>query len=168
MTQSLHYAAVTFGTILLIMVTVTIHVIALFGFQGGISQVAEWESHKLRHRAARETVFVGLIVVGLCGVHILEVLLWSFGYLISGALQSFGDAFYFSLTTYTTVGPVDVVVGPAFRSFAAIESLLGPIMLAWSTAFLVDILHKFPPPPTRHPGGQRHPAPAHHDGKGAP
>lgn len=154
MPEALQYSAVTLGTIILIMATVAIHVIALFVFRRAIARLATWDQHHPRHHATRETVLVGLIVVGLCAVHILEVIAWAVGYLAAGALHNFDDAFYFSLTTYTTVGATGVAVSDLFRSFAGIESLLGPIMLAWSTAFLVDILHQFPAPPQRH-GTQR-------------
>lgn len=117
-------------------VTVTIHM-------GGLFLLRRWIRRLLRgsgfdHHVMRETLVVSALVIGLCAVHITEVFAWACGYYAMGALSEFGDAFYFSLTTYTTVGPDGLSVNRIYRGVAGFESLLGPMMVAWSTAFMVE------------------------------
>lgn len=87
-----------------------------------------------------ETMVVSTVVIMLSMFHLLEVVLWGFALMWLGAVRNAPDAFYVSLTTYTTLGPDDVPFDPRFRSLAGFESLLGPLMIAWSTAVLAAVL----------------------------
>lgn len=87
-----------------------------------------------------ETLIVSLVVVILSTFHFLEVLLWGVAYYWIGAVGSLFDAGYYSLTTYTTLGPTDVAFDQRFRGLAGFESLIGPLMIAWSTAVIVTVL----------------------------
>ena len=87
-----------------------------------------------------ETLIVSLVVIILSSFHFLEVLLWGVAYYWIGAVGSLFDASYYSLTTYTTLGPTDVVFDQRFRGLAGFESLIGPLMIAWSTAVIATVL----------------------------
>lgn len=89
-----------------------------------------------------ETLIVSLVVVILSTFHFLEVLLWGAAYYWLGAVKSFLDAGYYSLTTYTTIGPSDVEFDQRFRGLAGFESLIGPLMIAWSTAVIATVLSR--------------------------
>ncbi|WP_454916345.1 ion channel [Xanthobacter sediminis] len=94
-------------------------------------------TQSFRHHVMRETFVVSTMVVGLCVLHLAEILAWTGGYLAIGALPDFSDAIYYSLTTYTTLGADGLSIGRNYRAVAGFESLLGPMMMAWSTASLV-------------------------------
>jgi hypothetical protein len=87
-----------------------------------------------------ETIVVTTVVLILSVFHFLEVVLWGTAFFALGAVRSVPDAFYYSLTTYTTLGPTDVAFDQRFRALAGFESLLGPLMIAWSTAALATVL----------------------------
>lgn len=121
--------------LVLAVVTVLIHMLVLYALRTRLQRVTPTHNHRLH--VVRETIAVSVIVVSLCLAHLTEIVTWGFGYMMIGALHDVGDAVYFSMTMYTTVGPDGVSVPPAFRGVAGFESLIGPIMVAWSTAFLV-------------------------------
>ena len=74
--------------------------------------------------------------------HTVQVWLWAAAFMINGALPTLADAIYFSLVTYTTVGYVDVTVGPETRIFGAMAAVTGVLNFGLSTAFLVRLIAK--------------------------
>lgn len=48
---------------------------------------------------------------------------------------TFLDIFYFSGTTYTTVGYGDIVLIGAGRTISVVESLMGLVLIAWTASF---------------------------------
>jgi hypothetical protein len=57
------------------------------------------------------------------------------GFLIwLGALQTYDDAFYFSLVTFATLGYGDMA--PGYRIFGALAATCGSLMVGWSTALI--------------------------------
>ncbi|MFG1479261.1 ion channel [Xanthobacter sp. V4C-4] len=135
MSQAVQYANVVFVCLLLAVLTVMIHMCGLYMLRRWIHRLVRTEN--FHHHVMRETYVVSALVLGLCVIHIAEIMVWATGYVSMGALQDYGDAVYYSLTTYTTVGPDGVSVGRTYRGVAGFESLLGPMMMAWSTAALV-------------------------------
>ena len=87
-----------------------------------------------------ETLIVSTMVIILSTFHFLEVTLWGAALYGLGAVNTIADAGYFSLTTYTTLGATDVPFDQRFRALAGFESLLGPLMIAWSTALIATVL----------------------------
>ncbi|MFG1418409.1 ion channel [Xanthobacter sp. V0B-10] len=136
MNEGIAYAHLILVCLGLAFLTVVIHMSGLFVLRHWIRRLLR--SGSFSHHVMRETFVVSALVIGLCVVHLTEVLAWAWGYLVTGALASFNDALYFSLTTYTTVGSDGVSIPRVFRGIAGFESLLGPMMVAWSTAFMVE------------------------------
>ncbi|MBL1143198.1 MAG: two pore domain potassium channel family protein [Proteobacteria bacterium] len=76
--------------------------------------------------------------------HLLEILIFAgaLQYMYLHSLIAFSladphflDIFYFSGTTYTTVGYGDIVlIGPG-RTIAVVESLMGLVLIAWTASF---------------------------------
>jgi len=56
------------------------------------------------------------------------------------ALPSFREALYFSTISYATIGYSDEAIAREWRMVAALEGILGVILLGWSTAFFVRVL----------------------------
>ena len=63
--------------------------------------------------------------------------------LFAGNLQdSFVDFFYFSITTYTTLGVGDVYPLGNMRIVAGLQSLVGLVLIAWTATFKLGYLFK--------------------------
>lgn len=108
----------------------------------------------LKHVAARfDTRFSRLRLIILLWVSMVSIVLaltvqiwiWSFAWVLSGALDDWNTAIYFSLVTYTTLGYGDIVLGPGLRIFAAFAAVGGLLSFGISTAFLIGILTRFMP-----------------------
>ena len=73
---------------------------------------------------------------------VLQVMLWALLYELGGALDSFSEALYFSLVTFTSLGYGDVTVGLDWRLVAGCQALSGLLLVGWSTALLVVVLQR--------------------------
>ncbi|WP_340589133.1 potassium channel family protein [Erythrobacter alti] len=81
--------------------------------------------------------------------HLAEVMLFAFAFYLmhwntdlgsiagSGAIDSenFVDYFYFSITTYTTLGVGDLIPTGAVRIVTGVEALVGLVLIAWTASF---------------------------------
>jgi len=91
-----------------------------------------------------------LVILGLVFlVHLAEVMLFAIAYYLMhwteglGRLAGGSDAgpadflryFYFSISSYTTLGFGDIVPVGALRILAGIEALTGLVLIAWSASF---------------------------------
>ena len=80
-------------------------------------------------------------VVALMLLHAIEVAVWAQFYFHEHCFPDLGTAYYFSLTSYTTVGYGDVVLVRPWRFLGGWEAMLGVLMFGWSTAALATLLH---------------------------
>jgi voltage-gated potassium channel len=80
--------------------------------------------------------FTALTIV----LHLLQTLLWACFYRWHG-LPSWEAAFYFSVSSYSTVGS-DVSLPKVWRSLGAVESIVGVLMCGMSVSALVVIATK--------------------------
>ena len=78
-------------------------------------------------------IALGAIVGGLT----IEVWLFALSIFAMGALPDLGEAIYFALVTYTTLGYGDVTLSAGYRIFGAFGSVTGLLVFGLSTAFLV-------------------------------
>jgi hypothetical protein len=92
-----------------------------------------------RHPAL-QAGFIVLIVLALFGVHALEIGVFALAYRGLGEIATLEAALYFSATSFSTLGYGDVVIAPPWRLIAAVEGLIGFLMIGWSTAFLVSVI----------------------------
>jgi hypothetical protein len=125
---------------LLVVVTVIIHFAGLLV----LTRMLDARGHKLRaHRSvAGQFVLLVLVVLGLIAIHTIEIWLYALTYLAVGALGDLESALYFSTVTFSTIGYGDIVLGPEWRLFGAIEAANALILFGWSTAFLISITAK--------------------------
>ncbi len=87
-------------------------------------------------------IFTLLAVFALIVLHFVEIWLFAFLYDYLGALHSFSEALYFSTISYATIGYSDASIDQQWRMVAALEGVLGVILLGWSTAFFVRVLSR--------------------------
>lgn len=84
----------------------------------------------------------GIGFVAVVFAHTVQVWVWAFSFILLGALNEMGEAIYFALSTYTTLGYGDVILGREHRTFAAMAAVTGLLNIGLSTAFLVGMFSK--------------------------
>jgi len=72
-------------------------------------------------------------------LHMSQILLWAAFYRWE-CFPSWEAAFYFSITSYSTVGYGDLVLPAAWRSLGPVESAAGVLMCGLSASFLFAIV----------------------------
>lgn len=86
--------------------------------------------------------------------HMVHALLYALVYLTLERIGGFGtiggerghdleDAFYFSITSYTTLGIGDLYPTGALRIISGIEALNGLVMVGWSASMTYIYMEKF-------------------------
>ncbi len=119
-------------------------------------EVLNWLSKVLARLAWVGRPRVALLICALLVVHIVEIWIFSGGIMLAewhGGLgdlqgdhsQGVLDYVYYSSMTYTTVGYGDLFpVGP-LRFIAAMEALLGLMLITWSASFTYLEMQRFWP-----------------------
>lgn len=95
-----------------------------------------------RQRSLQSIVGTLLALFILFFTALIQILLWALLYRMGGALDSIGEALYFSVVTFTSLGYGDVTVGPTWQLVAGCEALSGLLLVGWSTALLVVVLQR--------------------------
>jgi voltage-gated potassium channel len=141
-------------------------------FQGaGMAGLIHW----VRAHFARATYRLGplhaavLLVrftIVIFVLHILQILLWA-GFYRWNCFPSWESAFYFSTSSYSTVGYGDLVLPPMWRALGPVESVTGVLMCGLSVSLLFAIVsllvqheEQFPPDVAK-PVAERASRPAH-------
>jgi ion channel len=75
------------------------------------------------------------IVWWLVVLHLAEISIWGLFYQWRGFFPDAESAFYFSASTYTTLGYGDVLLAKPWRMLGPIESLMGVLMFGLSTGY---------------------------------
>lgn len=125
----------------MIAVCVVIHGMGLFTIQRAISgerMTKRFET--LRPLSVTGAGFTLIAVFAIIFIHFVEIWLFAFLYDYLGALHSFSESLYFSTISYATIGYSDASIHDEWRMVAALEGVVGIILLGWSTAFFVRIL----------------------------
>jgi len=103
--------------------------------------------------AHRYRVLLGVMVIFV--IHIIEIVIFAFGYYLVLTMPSMGDmsgnssdfvslidCIYFSFVTYTTIGYGDIFVHGYARYITGVEALLGLTLITWSASFLFIEMQK--------------------------
>ena len=75
----------------------------------------------------------------IIALHLLHICLWTTFYHWR-CFPSWETAFYFSTSSYTTVGYGDVVLSQTWRTLGAVESVVGVLMTGLSVSVLFAIM----------------------------
>ncbi len=130
----------------LVVLCVFIHGFGLFGLNRALrSEAAAERLRRLNALSPRGVLFTLGMVVSMLALHGLEIWLFALVYLALGAIPSLESALYFSTISYSTVGYNDTHVLAEWRLLGAFESLLGMILLGWSTAFFFRMIGRIDP-----------------------
>jgi voltage-gated potassium channel len=137
----------------LTVLTVMMHSV---GTYGAIAHARKWQTASIPRPWVRVVGTMGGLVMFLLIVHLVEAAIWAAALFWWEAIPDFSTALYYSLTSYSTVGYGDVLLPESARLLGPIESVLGVMMLGWSTAVIVAVVQKVFRETT--PGGQVPPA----------
>jgi hypothetical protein len=126
--------------VVLVFGTVLIHAACTAG-------VIVWLRSPATHRwvkrsAVRRAAVLATLVCLMSMAGYLESGLWAGFYVMVHALPTFGDAIYFSLVTFTTLGYGDITLDEKWRVLAAFEAANGIIMFGWTTAIIATVAHR--------------------------
>src|SRR5467141_2321836 len=110
----------------------------------GMAMVIAWARPRfapevLRLGAIRSAILVIGLMTAFIGLHLLEILLWA-GFYRWLCFPSWESAFYFSTSSYATVGYGDVVLPQMWRTLGPVESIIGVLMCGLSTSFLFAVV----------------------------
>jgi hypothetical protein len=75
-------------------------------------------------------------------LHFIEILIFAVFFRYVGALRSMEEALYYSASCYATLGTAASNFAEEWRLVGALESLIGFVLIGWSTAFMVRTLRK--------------------------
>jgi voltage-gated potassium channel len=95
-------------------------------------------------RTVRMSSSAVLVMQATIGVIILQgliILLWA-SYYRWLCFSSWESSFYFSATSYSTVGYGDVLLPPKWRLFGPLESMLGVLMCGLSVSLLFALVNR--------------------------
>ncbi len=132
----LHFAY----AVALIFATTFIHAACTVAVLGWVRSVTS-RHWAVRSAAARGTVIAALVLLMALAAY-LESALWAVLYWAVDALPELGEALYFSLVTFTTLGYGDITLDEEWRLLAAFEAANGIIMFGWTTAIIVAVANR--------------------------
>jgi voltage-gated potassium channel len=97
-------------------------------FARGIKTQNLWQTAVLMIRFTSVTILL----------HLVQVLLWTVFYRVR-CFRSWESCFYFSATSYSTVGYGDIVLPPVWRLLGPAEAIMGVLMCGISVSALFAI-----------------------------
>ena len=117
-------------------------------------EMLNWLSIKVPQMTVRNRTRVLVALIGAILAHLVEIWLFALAYYfviyyekigtLEGAFDgSLYDCFYFSISTYTTVGYGDITPMGDIRFLAGLESLVGLVLITWTASFLFVEMQKF-------------------------
>jgi len=112
----------------------------------GIAVLIRWARASIERGVARLSALHAAILmirfsIWVIGLHFVQILLWSIFYRWS-CLPSLESSFYFSATSYSTVGYGDIVLPRVWRLLGPVESLTGVLMCGISVSCLFVVATK--------------------------
>ena len=132
--------SIIFISLLLILITIVIHVIVTrYIFYLAEKHIASDNHHLHFPKAVNLTMIVSLLFFA----SIFEALIWGICYKSGGAIESFSEALYFSIVTFTTLGYGDITLNDPWRLLGSFQAAIGIIIFGWSTAIVMPVVQKF-------------------------
>jgi len=121
----------------LIAATVAIHALGLAGLTRHLLGCAK------RARGIRSVTWLLVRTVWmLIFLHGLEISVWAIAYWCLGTMPDIPSAFYFSGTTYTTIGYGDLLLEVPWRMMGPLEGMTGILMSSLSGAFFFVVVSR--------------------------
>ena len=93
-------------------------------------------------RRFADTGFIISGVLYIMFIHTLEVWVWAFVLMTTGAVTGLEPAVYFSLVSFTTLGFGDITLSTEWRLMSALIGANGFLLFGWSTAYMVELVRR--------------------------
>jgi voltage-gated potassium channel len=127
----------TYAAIILITLTLVLQC-------AGMAALIHWTRAQLskgihRFGYVRAAVLMVRLTHAIFCLHVLEILLWAAFYRWK-CFATWQSAFYFSATSYSTVGYGDLILQPTWRMVGPVEGLTGVLMCGLSASLLFAIV----------------------------
>ena len=127
----------TYAAIILITLTLVLQ-------SAGMAALIHWVRAQLskgihRFGYVRAAVLMVRFTSAIVCLHVLEILLWAAFYRWK-CFATWESAFYFSATSYSTVGYGDLILQPTWRTVGPVEGLTGVLMCGLSAGLLFAIV----------------------------
>ena len=100
------------------------------------------EKHIPTKFGLRAATLMGTYGLLLFALHFVEIVVFAVFFRYVGALRTFEEALYYSASCYATLGEASNRFSEEWRLVGALESLIGFILIGWSTAFMVRTLRR--------------------------
>jgi len=131
---------------LMLVLCIAVHGLGLAALNKALHTEASIERiNRIEPLSPHGLIFTLAIVIALIALHGFEIWAFAILYVWLGAIPSLEAALYFSTISYSTVGYSDSHILTAWRLTGAFESILGMILLGWSTAFFIRMLGRIDP-----------------------
>jgi voltage-gated potassium channel len=105
----------------------------------GMAALIYWGRPYLQRAFDRRAVYSALLIVWLTiviiGLHMLETVLWA-GFYRWQCFPSWEISFYFSMSSYSSIGAADVVLPPMWKTLSSIECITGELMCGLSVSLV--------------------------------
>ncbi|WP_265528496.1 potassium channel family protein [Sphingomicrobium marinum] len=117
-------------------------------------EVLRFTSNNLTHLRVPPRMRIIIMLTAALVSHLAHCLLYAVAFLWLERLGGFGsidgpvghdlgDAFYFSVTSYTTLGIGDLIPTGAIRIIAGVSALNGLVMVGWTASMTYLYMEKF-------------------------
>jgi voltage-gated potassium channel len=112
----------------------------------GMAAFINWVRSGFAHRIGRfgavhSTRLIVRFTTVLFALHLLQILLWA-GFYRWFCFPSWGESFYFSITSFSTVGYGDLILPRMWRVLGPVESVTGVLMCGLSVSLLFAIVNR--------------------------
>jgi hypothetical protein len=125
---------------LVIAATVAVHAEMLARLSNLMAIGGKLARHHLSHFAGTGLIIFGVLYIMLA--HTIEVWIWAFVLMLTGAVVGLEPAVYFSLVSFTTLGFGDIILEPEWRILSALIGANGFLLFGWSTAYMVELIRR--------------------------
>ena len=110
--------------------------------------ISRWQRFERLKRWRLAVLIVAFIIVHMLEAAIFAVTLnilldsGNYGTLEGAQLDDYASLLYYSAITYTTVGYGDITPIGDIRIFAAVEALVGMVLVAWTASVIFTVMQR--------------------------
>lgn len=134
-----HVLALLLVLFALVSACVAIHTCGMFLGMRWLNRC--WPRHDGDYVPARTYWLIVRVVYGLLILHLLQITVWAAVYELLDCFPDFATSFYFSATSYSTVGYGDILLERPWRILGSVEAVTGVLMFGWSTGLIFTVVH---------------------------